>query len=133
MGTLLDVLLGAEKTPESFVRKAPPTPPTPGQTERLETVEMISGEKCWTALRSEAREVGTLSASGQESLECERRFGQLHARLFPFIGRKVRTPAGPGTLLQVFADRCTVLFDSELSRCARFAPGEIEPVSWEIP
>ena len=28
-----------------------------------------------------------------ESLDAVRRFGQPHAKLFPFIGRKVRTPA----------------------------------------
>ena len=33
-----------------------------------------------------------------ESVAAERRFGQPHARLFPFLGRKVRTPGGPGTL-----------------------------------
>jgi len=62
----------------------------------------------------------------------ERRFGQPHERLFPFLGRKVRTPAGLGTLLQVFADRCTVVLDSHVAHCARFAPGEIEPVTWEL-
>jgi hypothetical protein len=68
-----------------------------------------------------------------ESLEAVRRFhGQPHAKLFPFIGRKVRTPGGPGTLLQVFADRVTVLLDSEINKCAAFAPGQIEPVSWEL-
>jgi|SRR5919109_373119 hypothetical protein len=66
------------------------------------------------------------------SLDAERRFGQPHAKLFPFLGRKVRTPAGAGTLLQVFAERVTVLLDSELSRCSFFRPIEIEPVSWEI-
>jgi hypothetical protein len=64
-------------------------------------------------------------------LDAERRFGQPHAKLFPFIGRKVGTSAGPGTLLQVFAEHVTVLLDSELSKCAVFAPSEIEPVSWE--
>jgi hypothetical protein len=64
--------------------------------------------------------------------EVERRFGQPHARLFPFIGRKVRTPTGSGTLLQVFADRVTVLLDSELSRCAVFTPLEIAPCDWSF-
>jgi hypothetical protein len=67
-----------------------------------------------------------------ESLDAERRFGQPHARLFPFIGRKVRTPGGPGVLLQVFAELVTVALDSELSKCAVFVPGEIEPVRWEL-
>jgi hypothetical protein len=66
------------------------------------------------------------------SLDAERRFGRPHAKLFPFIGRKVRTPTGTGTLLQVFSDRATVLLDSELSRCSFFSPGQIEPVSWEL-
>ena len=66
------------------------------------------------------------------SADAERRFGQPHARLFPFLGRKVRTPGGPGTLLQVFADRVTVLLDSELSKCNFFGPAEIEPVSMEV-
>jgi len=68
-----------------------------------------------------------------ESFEAERRFGQAHAKLFPFLGRKVRTPAGSGTLIQVFADRVTVVLDTELSRCTFLRPTEIEPVSWELP
>jgi hypothetical protein len=64
-----------------------------------------------------------------ESRDTVRRFGQSHARLFPFIGRKVRTPEGPGTLLQVFADRVTVLLDSEVSNCAVFKSREIEPAN----
>jgi hypothetical protein len=67
-----------------------------------------------------------------ESLHAQRRFAQPHAKLFPFIGRKVRTPAGPGTLLQVFADRVTVVLDSELPRCSFFLPDQIEPVSWDL-
>jgi hypothetical protein len=57
-----------------------------------------------------------------ESRDAEWRFGQPHAKLFPFLGRKVRTPSGPGTLLQVFAERVRVLLDSELSRCSFFRP-----------
>jgi len=67
------------------------------------------------------------------SLDAALRFGQPHAKLFPFIGRKVRTPAGPGTLLQVFANRVTVVLDSEMSRCSFFPPAGIQPVSWELP
>jgi hypothetical protein len=67
-----------------------------------------------------------------ESFEAARRFMQPHAKLFPFIGRKVRTPDGPGTLIQVFADRVTVVLDSELSRCSFFVPRETKPVSWEL-
>jgi len=66
-------------------------------------------------------------------LDAERRFAQPNAKLFPCIGRKVWTPLGPGTLLQVFADRVTVVLDFEISKCSFFAPGQIEPVSWELP
>jgi hypothetical protein len=69
----------------------------------------------------------------RQSESAVRRFHlQQHAKLFPFIGRKVRTPAGLGTLLQVFADRCTVVLDSHLAQCARFPPSEVEPVSCEV-
>ena len=67
-----------------------------------------------------------------ESLDAEPRFGKPHAKLFPFIGRKVRTPTGVGTLLQVFANRVTVVLDSEVSRCSFFMPAQIEPVSREV-
>jgi hypothetical protein len=67
-----------------------------------------------------------------ESLDAERRFGQSHAKLFPFLGRKVRTPEGAGMLVQVFADRVTVLLDTEREKCAWFEPGRVEPVSWEL-
>jgi hypothetical protein len=79
-----------------------------------------------------ARKTEKLESWPPESIQTERRLGQPHAKLFPFIGRKVRTPGGPGTLLQVFADRVTVVLDTELSRCSFFAPGQIEPVSWEV-
>lgn len=67
-----------------------------------------------------------------ESLDARRRFAQEYPKLFAFLGRKVRTPAGPGTLLQVFAERATVLLDSELGRCSFFAPAQIVPVSWDL-
>lgn len=66
-----------------------------------------------------------------ESFDYERRFGRSHSKLFPFIGRKVRTPNGPGTLIQVFANRVTVVLDAEISRCSFFVPGQVEPVSWD--
>jgi hypothetical protein len=66
------------------------------------------------------------------SLDAVRRFGQPHAKLFPFIGRKVRTPSGAGTLIQVFAGRVTVLLDSQTAQCSVFPPTDIEPVSWDL-
>lgn len=64
------------------------------------------------------------------SSDVEERFGQPHARLFPFIGHKVRTPSGPATLMQVFADRVTVLLDFDRDgACKRFLPAEIAPIT----
>lgn len=88
------------------------------------------------ALRQTDRGFGGEYQSGHEakptaSPKVELRFGQPHAKLFPFIGRKVRTPAGPGTLIQVFAGRVTVLLESNVDKCAFFKPAEIEPVSWD--
>jgi hypothetical protein len=34
--------------------------------------------------------------------------------------------------LQVFAERVTVVLDSDLGTCSVFTPREIEPVSWEV-
>lgn len=65
-----------------------------------------------------ARDVAGWSS---ECLESEKKFGHRAARLYPLISHKqkadgrvtnqnaVRTPAGIGTLVQVFSDRCLVL------------------------
>lgn len=47
-----------------------------------------------------------------ESLDSERRFGHPAARLYPIIGKQVRTQFGTGMLLQVFTDRAAVELDS---------------------
>jgi hypothetical protein len=98
----------------------------------LKTIAELKPEIIREAARSTSTtRRGSWSA---ESLEAERRFhGQPHAKLFPFIGRKVRTPKGVGTLVQVFAERVTVLLDRQQTQCAVFEPGEIEPVSWDLP
>ena len=48
-----------------------------------------------------------------ESLEAERKFGHPAARLYPFLRKKVLTPKGEGTLVQVFADRVQVNLPKE--------------------
>lgn len=74
----------------------------------------------------------------EASLDAERRFARPpaelapHAKLFPFLGRKVRTPGGPGTLVQVFANRVTVILDTDLEHCSFFRPEEVRPVSWKL-
>lgn len=85
------------------------------------------------ALRSckgELRELIELRAWPESSRESVRSFGVPHARLYPFIGRTVATPDGPGTLLQVFSERATVQFDGrEDRRVAHFLPSELAPPS----
>jgi hypothetical protein len=63
--------------------------------------------------------------------DAEKLIAHPHAQLFLFLGRKVRTPMGSGTLVQVVAGRVTVLLDSERKLCSFFHPTEIVPVSWE--
>ena len=77
---------------------------------------------------SESQETGWPS----KSYIAELSFRQPHAKLFPFIGRKVRTPTGSGTLIQVFEERVTVLLDADRDKCVTFTPGEIEPVNWHL-
>jgi hypothetical protein len=104
-----------------------------GQTLRLRPRTAVDGDLL-KRLREHKAEVLTLlkECAAPEwppaSLDSERRFGQPHAKLFPFLGRKVRTPSGPGTLIQVFAERATVLLDSQLHKCAWFTPEEIRPI-----
>ena len=73
-----------------------------------------------------------------ESLDAEERFGAPHAKLFPFLERRVRTPEGCGILLQVFQDRAAVLLDSErkkkktLQKLYFCAPERIDPLDWNV-
>lgn len=63
----------------------------------------------------------------KESRDAVRRFGRPYARLYPFLGREVETPQGRGRLLQVFAERVTVVLDTEPSRASFFLPSEVRP------
>ena len=75
-------------------------------------------------LRARKTEVLEILRS-REPVDIVRRFdGQPHAKLFPFIGRKVRTQNGAGTLIQVFAERVTVVLDSDVCACAFFEPAD---------
>ena len=60
-------------------------------------------------------------------LDAERRFGHSSARLYPYLGRQVRTPRGTGQLVQVFTDWATVLLNGA-DRLSSFTPEEIWPL-----
>ena len=61
------------------------------------------------------------------AFEAVERFGQAHARLFPFIGKRIWTPDGAGELLSVFAEQCEILLDGSL-RTARVLPEDVRPI-----
>ncbi len=56
------------------------------------------------------------------------KFGRPYARLFPLIGKKVRTPKGPGILEQVLGPRTVrVALDSNPRKMTTFEADEVLP------
>ncbi len=49
----------------------------------------------------------------EEMWHSQQRFGHKAARLYPLVGRKVRTTEGPGKLWQVLARRAGVVLDND--------------------
>lgn len=62
-----------------------------------------------------------------ESLDCEWRFGKPQARLYPFLGKTVSTPMGPGTLLQVLSVHAAVKLDNNPDRATFFDWQDVRP------
>jgi hypothetical protein len=96
--------------------EAPRGAVTPEIRQRLadrkqELIELLSAPVTWSP----------------ESIAAAASFGVPHARLYPFIGKAVDTPAGGGRLLQVFAERAAVLLDHDAERVVYFVPSEIRP------
>ena len=132
--SLLDTIIGSKRLPEQqtlAVTSPLPSPLSPKPVAEVTEVT-VSGIKLSRPGLSERPGENPHSTCPSESLDAEGRFNQAHARLFPFLGRKVRTPKGPGTLLQVFAGRVTVLLDADMNKCSFFSPTEIQPVSPEL-
>jgi hypothetical protein len=91
----------------------------------LLTPELIEALR---AHRDELRGLVELRDWPEASREAVRSFGVPSARLYPFIGRTVATPAGPGTLLQVFSERAAVLFgEGGRRQVLHFLPSELAP------
>jgi hypothetical protein len=68
-----------------------------------------------------------------ESYEAERKFNSTHARLFPFLGKRVRTPRGEGILFTAFSSRAEVVMPAMevpdgSQKVKVFHPDEITPV-----
>ncbi|SRR5581483_1012074 len=55
------------------------------------------------------------------------RFGQSHARLFPFIRKRVWTPYGPGLLLSAYAEQCEILPDGT-TKTIRVRSEDVRPI-----
>jgi hypothetical protein len=62
-----------------------------------------------------------------ESLENERRFGFYHARLFPFVERRVWTPLGTGKLFTAYAEHCEIILD-ETTQVIRVRTADVRPI-----
>lgn len=49
-----------------------------------------------------------------------------HRRLYPFLGKVVQTPKGPGKLWQVFSFRIGVILDADSNHVSFFLPEQIQ-------
>lgn len=63
----------------------------------------------------------------EKSLECERKFGGPHARLYPFVGKTVGTTHGSAKLLQVFANHAVVVYANEPKKAVNLYIPQIWP------
>lgn len=108
--SLLDTILGSKRLPgqKILAEASPPSPPL-SPVPVAEVTEVTEPSRTLSRpYLPECQRENLYSNSQPETLDVEERFSQAQAKLFPFLGRKVWTPKGPGTLLQVFAGRVTV-------------------------
>ena len=110
-------------------------------------VNVASGEKvrarcsCWChnqnsgnaprALPQHATLAATVSGWPTESLDAQHRFGSSHAKLFPFIDKRVRTPNGYGRLFTVFAE-CVEVAMEKTGKIGVFSPRDVVPAQEEL-
>ena len=80
------------------------------------------------AHKPELVELVSLRGWPDASLECVRQFGRPEARLYPFLGKTVATPAGKGRLLQVFHERASVLLERDPRKVVTMLPSELWPL-----
>lgn len=77
--------------------------------------------------KPELLELVSLRGWPQASRDSVSRFRSHEARLYPFLGKAVATPYGPGLLLAVFPDRAGVVLDTESWRVAYLLTSEVRP------
>jgi hypothetical protein len=99
----------------------------------LTSIRLVAYEMEVT-IRSMARCLSLLPRGKDNSktnqLGLQPRSGQTKQTRRMILGRKVRTTAGSGTLIQVIAERVRVLLDSEWDKSVSLPP-QIEPASTE--
>jgi hypothetical protein len=79
-------------------------------------------------------EAGTRSPEWPpESIDAIKRFGSPHTRLFPYLDKRVRCPAGTGVLVQVFRSCCRVILDAQPAINYSCAPEVVFPADWTVP
>jgi hypothetical protein len=135
--TLLDTIIGYKRPSKqnTLVIASSPSPHLqPEQrADATEVMEVMEFDRKSTSRCLPTYQLKNLDSScPTQFLFSKDRFNQPGARLYRLIGRKVRTPGGSGTLVQVFAERVTVLLDTDLNKCSFFSPTDIEPVSPEL-
>lgn len=79
------------------------------------------------AHKAELLDLVELQSWPEASREAVRLYRAPYARLYPFLGRTIQTPRGPGRLLQVFPERATVVLDDYPERASFFLPSELRP------
>jgi hypothetical protein len=79
------------------------------------------------AHKAEIQGLVELQSWPEASRDAVRRFGLAVARLYPFLGRTILTPDGPGRLLQVFPERATVVLDARPETATFYLPAELRP------
>jgi hypothetical protein len=85
----------------------------------------VTGSKREIANTGAACDGVTVSIAPTRPEQDAERLGVGHARLFPFISKKVRTPQGMGLLKTAYAMRCEVELDSTPGQLTTFWPEEI--------
>jgi hypothetical protein len=68
----------------------------------------------------------------EEMWRSQQRFGHKTARLYPLVGRKVRTTEGPGKLWQVLAGRVGVVLDKDPKKVTFVSVDDVKPLKQNV-
>jgi len=68
----------------------------------------------------------------EEMWRSQQRFGHKAARLYPLVGREVRTQEGRGRLWQVLAGRAGVVLDEDPKKVTLVSVEDVKPLKQRI-